>query len=984
MLRNKNLFCTVFILLICINFISAQENRAPIFIATPAIPSTIIEGSSHTFRAQVSDPDGDPVSIGWYLDSVLVSTTDEYNFTAVSAGVYTLTIVISDGQLNNSIEFNIREAASSSSGGGGASRGGGGGGTTIPEISEPHFKITIITPQNSSTIKGDFTSLSVETNENAVCKYDLKKITSYAEKKLIDNANLGGVEGSALGSSIVLDSQDKWHITYYDGHTIKYIDNLSDEVIDIAQNADTHSLAIDSNDNLHLAYFVKGHSIMYTNNVDGTWSTPVEILSGINPSGYPSDTIGISLAIDSKNNWHIVYYDWYKIKYMNSYSSSPITLASGEVAGPDMTIDSDDKLHVAYYVENGDSHWSTDGYSVRYINNIGGDWSATQELTSFIPESYSSSDVSIAIDSKKNWHLVYRDDSVLYYINSKQKSPELLTTNGKRPRISVDSNDIAHIVYFSGINSVMYKKMDDFVTLLSKEMSVTGKDFHIEDLENLQDTINNETQEEKYNIQVTCTDESGNSAEVETTFYVDLTELREMMILEDIGDFTYTGSMYVDSSELAEDLLFENLSGIYYAFYEKTIPNNVLSSMVVVLEFKSEAEMINYLENYSFLENENSEALEGKIKLIKIDEGNYIIGFESEKINFYGWANENKLIFVYISPEKELSEEIPFPKDIIDSYMEKYPNDLGKLFINPLSDYGIDLDNDGLYDHMTIKVEVNAPADGIYEIHAKLNDVNGNEIDEIQEEYSLQEGKNIIEINFKGIEISKKKINGPFFLGNFEIENAGIIGIEHFVFRVNENIYTTQSYNYTNFDMITEDLTFPTIQIISPLDDYTTKSRNINFKYISNDNSDITSCELIIDGQMKETDTSIIKGSENNFDVTLSTGNYKWKIKCTDSYGNQGFSDERDLEIKKASSGEQSYSSSYEPPSQIKTEEPSLNESSNEILKEPETIKLESLKIGEKNNGIQINKSRIVISFVIFMLVLFTLFLILLIMRLRR
>ena len=62
-------------------------NHAPIFIGIPVIPSTIIEGNSHVFRVQVSDPDGDPVTIEWYFDSELVSTTDEYNFTAVTSGV---------------------------------------------------------------------------------------------------------------------------------------------------------------------------------------------------------------------------------------------------------------------------------------------------------------------------------------------------------------------------------------------------------------------------------------------------------------------------------------------------------------------------------------------------------------------------------------------------------------------------------------------------------------------------------------------------------------------------------------------------------------------------------------------------------------------------------------------------------------------------------------------------------------------------------
>jgi len=85
-----------------------KENNAPIFTATPAIPSSILEGQSHVFKVQVYDADGDPIEIKWYLDSELVSTTNEYNFTSDYAGVYTIKVVISDGELSNFLEFNVR------------------------------------------------------------------------------------------------------------------------------------------------------------------------------------------------------------------------------------------------------------------------------------------------------------------------------------------------------------------------------------------------------------------------------------------------------------------------------------------------------------------------------------------------------------------------------------------------------------------------------------------------------------------------------------------------------------------------------------------------------------------------------------------------------------------------------------------------------------------------------------------------------------
>lgn len=124
------------------NFTTTQkENHAPIFIGIPVIPY-MYSGNAYIFKVQVYDSDGDPVTIKWFLNSELMSTTykenltsssgvtDEYNFTASSAGVYNFKIIVSDRESSNYIEFNANVAASASSGGGG---GGARPDTTPPE-----------------------------------------------------------------------------------------------------------------------------------------------------------------------------------------------------------------------------------------------------------------------------------------------------------------------------------------------------------------------------------------------------------------------------------------------------------------------------------------------------------------------------------------------------------------------------------------------------------------------------------------------------------------------------------------------------------------------------------------------------------------------------------------------------------------------------------------------------------------------------------
>ena len=89
--------------------VSWRDNHPPVFIGILAVPFMHI-GDSHTFKINVQDPDGDPVTIEWHLEGVLVSTTNEYTFNAVSGGDHQLMIIASDGKLNSSFTINVKVA----------------------------------------------------------------------------------------------------------------------------------------------------------------------------------------------------------------------------------------------------------------------------------------------------------------------------------------------------------------------------------------------------------------------------------------------------------------------------------------------------------------------------------------------------------------------------------------------------------------------------------------------------------------------------------------------------------------------------------------------------------------------------------------------------------------------------------------------------------------------------------------------------------
>jgi len=332
-------------------------------------------------------------------------------------------------------------------------------------------------------------------------------------------------------------------------------------------------------------------------------------------------------------------------------------------------------------------------------------------------------------------------------------------------------------------------------------------------------------------------------------------------------------------------------------------------------------------------------------------------------------------------------------------------------FIN-FSDYGLDEDEDGLYDYLVIEAEVEVKKSGDYEIEAETEDLSSEEFIGY-----LEEGLQKVKLRFYGSEIYESGESKSHILEELNVyyENNELISLE-------DNIYTTSFYNYTefepefkdiqanvtlsnetskviageevkfifefknignvrtmydvyvstnenwsslnsigylvrienlllnpgesekfeivsnindnasgkaeftiktkiygdsqkeeNFSFVIEqpytDTNPPIIELISPSDYHSTTSDTITFRYVLKDESNITKCNLIIDGIVKESSNSIINNTENSFSYILYTGNYNWQIYCTDVYGNGKYSELRLLEIKKSSSSSSSSSS---------------------------------------------------------------------------
>ena len=248
--------------------------------------------------------------------------------------------------------------------------------------------------------------------------------------------------------SVTVDPNGTWHIVYTEEHAennpMKYV-SASTASATLVEDCASPSIAVDSNGKLHVAYVkVNGtypnyqQSIMYLNNLSGSWSTPQAVVVST-----VEDWGSVSIAVDQNGIWHVVYTEEKspvtEIKYASA-SSSPVTLVTDEW-GASIAVDSKGKLHVAYVELAGT--YPNYQQSIMYLNNLSGSWSTPQALV--VSPAQDSGDVSIAVDQNGNWHVLYSvEQTTVTNLNyaSASTAPVTLVADGYSPSIAVAANPI--------------------------------------------------------------------------------------------------------------------------------------------------------------------------------------------------------------------------------------------------------------------------------------------------------------------------------------------------------------------------------------------------------------------------------------------------------------------------------------------------------------------------------------------------------------
>lgn len=229
--------------------------------------------------------------------------------------------------------------------------------------------------------------------------------------------------------------------------------NISSNTVD-----DNYStLSIDNNNKVHIVFIGRDASslfqLKYTNNVSGSFFTPVYLSTGGLNKATPYSKIGPDSVL------HIVYFTFtndpdnaYYLKHdlRTGQSSSPLLLAAAETSGDfdaSLDVDSNGKVHIL--LKSG----GVFGGPLRYYNDISG--TVTQVN---LPVTANVTTCKVAVDKTNKVHIVYRLESELrmYYtsgVNGVFSTPVVFTPPGQRPsgmqNIAVDDSQRVYVIYQS-------------------------------------------------------------------------------------------------------------------------------------------------------------------------------------------------------------------------------------------------------------------------------------------------------------------------------------------------------------------------------------------------------------------------------------------------------------------------------------------------------------------------------------------------------
>ncbi|MFQ5456418.1 MAG: carboxypeptidase-like regulatory domain-containing protein [Nitrospirota bacterium] len=174
--------------------------------------------------------------------------------------------------------------------------------------------------------------------------------------------------------------------------------------------------------------------------------------------------------------------------------------------------------------------------------------------------------------------------------------------------------------------------------------------------------------------------------------------------------------------------------------------------------------------------------------------------------------------------------------------------------------YGTDINGNGLYDYLSIDVEVNVVSSGTYSIIGNLYDTHGNMLwDEISNIY-LETGIQRVTLKFDGLLLHQRRVDGPYSLKYLTLFGNNFADDKI-------DVHTTSPYSFTDFETGGGEFT-------NNYSDYGSDTNGdglYDYLNINIQTDVITSGEYVIEGWLYDINNNEIGWSRNRYDLTAGS-----------------------------------------------------------------------------------------------------------------
>ena len=173
-----------------------------------------------------------------------------------------------------------------------------------------------------------------------------------------------------------------------------------------------------------------------------------------------------------------------------------------------------------------------------------------------------------------------------------------------------------------------------------------------------------------------------------------------------------------------------------------------------------------------------------------------IVNFDSEKVRSLGVDGPytlSNILLQFIDDDEIIVADQLTDAHTTQSYQLNQFERPAILLTGTTSDFGIDTDNNGLFDILQVNIDMDVLLGGLYQWSARLVDFNNTEIDFANNLSFLSAGVNTIALSFEGDKIGQNGADGPYVVTGFLTFGAGKSLIA-------SDVATTQAYNFTDFE----------------------------------------------------------------------------------------------------------------------------------------------------------------------------------------